>query len=108
MTGADVSLYARANEGLNATVVKGFLAEKRKKLRLEPETAGVQRLEAAGAFNTAAVMDFHSKVRGEDEETAPALTIHPARPMATGHSVGQLFADGSVGISVKVGPHEWI
>ena len=53
-------------------------------------------------------MDFHSKVVDGDDAQAPMLTIHPAQPMAAGHSVGQLYEDGSMGVGVKVGENEWI
>ena len=53
-------------------------------------------------------MDFSSKVSGVDDAQPPILTFHPAQPMATGHAVGQLYADGSVGITVKVGDKVWI
>ena len=36
------------------------------------------------------------------------LTVHSASPMAVGHTVGQLYADGTTDLNVKVGDREWI
>ena len=88
--------------------MKGFLANERKKLRLDDETPGIQRLTKAGAFTTAAVLDFQSKVSDAESGERPILTVHPARPFAKGHLAGQLFANGSIGVGVKVGEKEWI
>ena len=38
-----MSLYAREKSGLNDTGVKGFVSNEAKKLRLDPDKAGVQR-----------------------------------------------------------------